>query len=381
MSAPVVLFYIQHLLGIGHLARASRIARALLDAGMKVTLVTGGLPVPGFPGPDIPHLALPPVAVADGGFKGLHDGNGQPASEDYLADRRDRLLAAFHRIRPDIVITEAFPFGRRQMRFELIPLLAAIKAARPRPMLAASVRDILQKRGRPDRDQETVDQVRRHFDLVLMHGDPGFAALGDSFPFADRIADKVVYTGLVCPPPPAPASERFDIVVSAGGGAVGRDLVRAAVAAAALMPDLARWCILTGPNLPQAEYDDIAGHISGNVTLDRFRRDLASLMSGARLSVSQAGYNTVGDILQAGCRALLVPYTDRGETEQADRAALLQRAGRVTVCKAEGMTPDSLATAIRQALAAPMPGTALPVKTDGAAETARILADHLSRRR
>ena len=31
----------------------------------------------------------------------------------------------------DIVIIEAFPFGRRQMRFELLPLLDAVTAMRP----------------------------------------------------------------------------------------------------------------------------------------------------------------------------------------------------------------------------------------------------------
>lgn len=380
MSGLSVLFYVQHLLGIGHLARASRVARALIDRGMAVTLVTGGLPVPGFPGPDIPHLALPPVAVADGGFKGLYDANGQPVDAAYLTARRDMLLAAFHDIRPDIVITEAFPFGRRQMRFELLPLLEAIRAARPRPLLAASVRDILQKHGRLDRDQETVDQVREYFDLVLIHGDPAFAALGDSFPFADAIADKVVYTGLVCPTPPAPATEAFDVIVSAGGGAVGSELVHAAVRAAALMPDLARWCILTGPNLPQAQFDALAATPPANVSLERFRRDLASLMSGARLSVSQAGYNTVGDILQAGCRALLVPYTAQGETEQADRAALLQRAGRVSVLPSEGLTPESLVAAIQSALAAPAPQFALTVATNGAGETARILKARIAAR-
>ena len=33
MSGPRVLFYVQHLLGIGHLARASRVAGALAEDG------------------------------------------------------------------------------------------------------------------------------------------------------------------------------------------------------------------------------------------------------------------------------------------------------------------------------------------------------------
>jgi predicted glycosyltransferase len=376
-----VFFYVQHLLGIGHLARASRVARAMIDEGMAVTLATGGLPVAGFPGPGIPQIALPPVAVRDGAFKGLITATGETADEAYLATRTAMLLDAFHRMKPDVVMLEAFPFGRKQVRFELLPLIAAIEATTPRPALVTSLRDILQRRGRPDRDQETVDLVRRHFDLVLVHGDPSFASLGDSFPFADQIADKIAYTGLVVPPAPPPAADRFNILVSAGGGAVGRELVNAAVAAAALMPDEPNWCIITGPNLPQSEYDRLGTIIAPNVTLARFRPDLASLMRGARLSVSQAGYNTVGDILQAGCNALVVPYTAQGETEQADRADRLARIGRVAVLADTDLSAATLAAAIRHALARPLSPDVLKVAVDGAAQSARILQSLLTTRR
>ena len=39
MTGPRVFFYVQHLLGIGHLARASRIAAALAEDGFDVTVV------------------------------------------------------------------------------------------------------------------------------------------------------------------------------------------------------------------------------------------------------------------------------------------------------------------------------------------------------
>ncbi len=147
----------------------------------------------------------------------------------------------------------------------------------------------------------------------------------------------------------------------------------AAVAAAALMPDLENWCIITGPNLAQAAFDHLQATITPNVTLFRFRPDLASLMQGARLSVSQAGYNTVGDILQAGCNALVVPYTAQGETEQADRAARLARIGRVAVLPDTDLTAPALAAAIRQSLAQPLSPNALRVAVDGAARSAQIL--------
>ena len=40
----------------------------------------------------------------------------------------------------------------------------------------------------------------------------------------------------------------------------------------------------------------------------------------AGLSISQSGYNTVCDVLQAGCRAIYVPFAAGGETEQTVRA-------------------------------------------------------------
>lgn len=379
MRVISVFFYVQHLLGIGHLARASRIASAIRASGMKVTLVTGGLPVKGFPGTDVDHVALPPLAVSDGGFAGLVDGTGRKADEAYLDARRDLLLQAFHDAAPDIVITEAFPFGRRQVRFELLPLIAAIEAARPRPLLVTSVRDILQQNTKPGRTEETVDLVLKHFDRVLVHGDPSFVALADTFPAADRIAHKVSYTGLVCPPKPEPSPERFDVVVSAGGGAVGADLVRAAVDAARLRPDLTRWCVITGPNLPQASYDALQADAPGNVVFHRFRSDFANLLAASRLSISQAGYNTVADILQAGCRALLVPFAAGGETEQTVRAERLERLGRAVTLPEAGLSGPAMADAIERAFAQEPRSADAHVATDGAWRSAMILRELAAR--
>ena len=372
-----VLFYVQHLLGIGHLARASRIASALVERGAAVTMVTGGLPVAGFPPPGVPHVALPAVRASDEGFKGLADAAGVPVDAAFLDARRDRLLALFHDFAPDVVVTEAFPFGRRQMRFELLPLLDAVAAARPRPILCCSVRDILQAQTKPGRDAETVALVRAHFDRVLVHGDPGFARIEDSFPLADQIADRVVYTGLVAPPPVTAADHGFDIVVSAGGGAVGAGLAQAAIGAAALLPADLRWCVITGPNLPEADRTALAAQaavLGRDVTVEVFRKDFAGLLAASRLSVSQTGYNTVCDVLQAGCRSVLVPYAAGGETEQAARAARLAAAGRATVVTEAELKPATLAARIAAALAAPDPAR-LDLALDGAARTAMILCD------
>lgn len=371
-SRRKVFFYVQHLLGIGHLARASRIAGAMARDGLDVTVVTGGVPVDGFPGPDVRHVPLPPIASGDAGFSGLVDATGRPVDADFEAMRRQQLLDAFRAAKPDIVVIEAFPFGRRQVRFELLPLLDAIMAMPDRPVVACSLRDILQERTKPGRDEESVALVERYFDRVLVHGDPAFVRLEDTFPLASRIASKIVYTGMVSAPPPPPPQEIFDIVVSAGGGAVGSGLIAAASGAARHMPDTLRWALIAGPNLPQADYDRIADGKPVNAELFRFRRDFASLLTAARVSVSQAGYNTVCDILRAGCGSVLVPFTAGGETEQQVRAERLAAKGLASLVAEDTLTVEAMARAISGELSAgrhPAHGLDL----EGATRTAEIL--------
>ncbi|PZM14675.1 glycosyltransferase family protein [Rhizobium tubonense] len=357
MSAPRVFFYVQHLLGIGHLARASRIAGALAKEGCTVTMVTGGLPVAGFPGQDVISVKLPPVAAASAGFAGLADQHGTPVDQPFLDYRRDLLLDAFRASSPDVVIIEAFPFGRRQMRFELLPLLDAIDAAKPRPKLFTSLRDILQQQKKPGRDEETVDLIDRHFDGVLVHGDPTFVRLEETFPPTATIADKVAYTGLVAPPMPPEPSETFDIIVSAGGGAVGRDLIRASLEVAKMMERDRRWCLIAGPNLPDEDFSALGLQAPNNVQLVRFRRDFPSLLKRAELSISQAGYNTVGDLLVTGCRSILVPFTAGGETEQSVRAERLEERGLATALPEAGLTAEMLTEAVIEILAKPKPSS------------------------
>ncbi|MDE1993594.1 MAG: glycosyl transferase [Rhizobiaceae bacterium] len=372
MTAPRVFFYVQHLLGIGHLARASRIASAMARDGCQVTVVTGGVPVNGFPAGDVTSVTLPAVVASSAGFSGLADQAGNAVGEEFLSARRDQLLDAFRAATPDIVIIEAFPFGRRQMRFELLPLLDAIASANPRPKLYTSVRDILQQQKKPGRDEETVALLRDRFDGVLVHGDPNFVRLEETFPLTAAISDKITYTGLVAPPLPPEPVEIFNIMVSAGGGAVGRDLIRASLEAAKRVATDRRWCLITGPNLPEPDFAALAKDAPGNVTVVRFRKDFPSLLRGAELSISQAGYNTVGDLLVTGCRSILVPFTAGGETEQSVRAERLEKLGLALALPEAGLTVELLADAVETALSRPKPSHA-GIDLAGAERTSEIV--------
>jgi predicted glycosyltransferase len=373
---PRVLFYVQHLVGVGHVFRATRIVRGLRSQGVEVDLVFGGVPIPDLDIADARIHYLPPVRAGLEVFNRLEDGQGNPVDEAYKDRRRDMLLDIFEKARPDVVVTEAFPFGRRQMRFELLPLMEAAQARVPRPAIVASVRDILQESAKPERDREVVDLINRYFDRVLVHGDPGFVRIEQSFPHGGEIAGKLLYTGIVAPEPPVAATgdEAFDVVLSVGGGAFGHRLLLAALKARKLsvLAD-ARWVVLTGLAATAGQRAELETLVDCNVVFERFIPNLPARLAAAKLSISRAGYNTTADIYTAGCRSVMVPLSDGIETEQIMRAGLIDRKGLGIVVSHEDETPQAIAAAIDRAMAGPVPDRSM-LDIGGAAKAARMLA-------
>lgn len=371
-----VLFYVQHLLGIGHLKRAATVARAMQAAGLEVTLVSGGPPVPGLDVGGARLLQLDPVRAGDLYFKVLLDENGAAIDDAFRQRRRERLLTAFADMQPQIVVTELFPFGRRQLRSELMPLIEAAWAMHPRPALVSSVRDILVQPPKPERVVEMVDLADRWYDLVLVHGDPSLIPFEHTFPLADRLKGRIRYTGYVVEPPPANAGAagKGEVIVSAGGGAVSEPLLAAALEARA-MTRLANapWRLLAGPSLDDGVVARLRDAAPAGVTVERARPDFTTLLANCTLSISQGGYNTVMEVLAARCRAVIVPYAGGLETEQTLRARLLAERGTLTVVDEKALSPTALAAAVDTALDAPRPDAA-GIDTGGAAATARILA-------
>ena len=383
----IVLFHVQHLLGIGHLTRAATLARGLAAEGFEVTVASGGEAVEGIDFGRANLIELPPARVADRRFSELLDANGEPVGDGWKARRRERLLQLYEEVRPDIVLTELFPFGRRQLRFELLPLLDRATADRARlgkPRIACSVRDILVQSPTPGRTREMLARVRRCYDLVLVHGDPRLVSLDATFPHARAIADRIAYTGYVVARPEGSQGEPErgagkdggGVVVSTGGGAVGGKLLAAALAARPRTPLAdAGWHLLAGANLPEPDFRSLAARAPDGVRVERFRPDFRRLLRRARLSISQGGYNTLMEVLDAGVRAVVVPYAGGLETEQTLRASLLAARGLVEVVGEAELGAESMAAAVSRALAKPPPGGLAGIDTSGVAATARVLRD------
>jgi predicted glycosyltransferase len=103
------------------------------------------------------------------------------------------------------------------------------------------------------------------------------------------------------------------------------------------------------------------------------RPDFAGLCARAHVSISQAGYNTVVDLLAARTRAVLVPFAAANETEQTLRAAALERLGLARVVDETALTPAALAAAVDRAAADPRPAPGF--RLDGAETAARLIEE------
>lgn len=368
-----VFFYVQHLLGIGHLRRAAMLARALAGGGFDVLLVSGGAPVEGLVLDGVRFHQLPPLRAADAGLRDLARVDGGPVDEAFQRHRAEVLLGLLRAETPDVVLTEQFPFGRTRLRFELLPLLDAARGLPKRPLIACSVRDVVRRAG-AERVDEAVALLDR-FDAVLIHGDPRLVPFARSFAGWERIKERAFHTGYVSERDLAhgmrSAEGKDEVVVSVGGGAVGAPLLKAAIAARPRTVLAERtWRLLVGENLPA---QDRAFAYEQGVIVEPARSDFTTLLRNATLSISQAGYNTTIETLCCADRAVLVPFATDRETEQMDRAHALAERGMLAVVAPGSLSAQSLADAVDRALAGPSLRCFPACDVDGGPKTAALL--------
>ncbi|MGH9752324.1 MAG: glycosyltransferase family protein [Blastocatellia bacterium] len=382
-----ILFYCQPMLGMGHFIRSREIIRGLRD--FEVCFLYGaelvaGLGSPSWPsGVDVVRL---PAIKSDAEFKGLYVADGSQSLAEAQEIRKELILSTYDRVRPDILVTELFPFGRRRFAFELLPL---IERAHGYAKIVCSLRDILVAKRNHDRfEKEVCDLVNRRFDMVLVHSDPRFQRLEETFYRRQEIERPVVYTGFVAAEPEPenietavdlPPSESAFILVSAGGGRVGYELLECSIAAGIELEGRLdyRMRIVTGPHIPEEGFLRLRrlAARAPRIAIEAYTARFFQLLKRADLSVSMAGYNTCMDLLRAGARALVYPFTGGGNQEQMIRARKLEKLGAVSVIDPLDLTPERLAEKIIQSLNQPRPAPSATLDLKGVERTAEALAE------
>jgi predicted glycosyltransferase len=216
--------------------------------------------------------------------------------------------------------------------------------------------------------------VQHYFDLVLVHGQD-LSGFEMTFSQAARLPGGWSAPGLWGRCRMTGTVNRVNSLTSLclpAGAWWARELLETAIAAKPLTRFAdGRWLVVTGPNLDAAGFDRLSEAAGGDVELRRFDPQLAARFGHASLAVSQAGYNTVADVLSAGCASVLVPFEGEAEKEQLLRAEALAREGRAEIVRECELDAGRLAPAIdRAAAAAP---ALSPARLDGAAQSVRLV--------
>jgi predicted glycosyltransferase len=381
MTRPAICIYVQHLMGIGHQRRMAAISRACVRAGLDVSYVSGGMPVRGLR-PDADNFVqLDPCRSPNLNFDSLVDVDGHEVSDGWCAARAAELVATWRARAHQLLLIETFPFGRKLMRFELLPLMAAAKGSGA--LLVSSVRDIVDFRPKRNKYQVMADTLLTHFDAALVHSDPAVLPFEESFPATPEVAHLLHYTGYVdehygeqpalpCDGSNLSAPGVGEVIVSAGGGGYGEHLLRCALQARELGAQAHRtWRVLVGENLSEERFLALRDKARAGVIVERARADFRVLLTHAHASISQGGYNTTMDLLASGVAAVVVAYHDATEREQLLRAEVLARRGLVTLLANSDLAPASLAASLDAAVSKPR--VRCDLHTDGAARSAALL--------
>ncbi|GAB4067011.1 glycosyl transferase family 28 [Ancylobacter sonchi] len=381
MSGRTTFIVVTHLLGVGHLARMAALGRALVAEGWHVVLASGGRPNPTIRIEGCDLVQLPPLHCVGADFATLLMPDGRPADNAYLARRTQILVDAFDQARPQVLVTELFPFGRRTLASEFEAVLQRAHAQQPRPAVLGSIRDVLNPPSKLEKADSALARLTAYYDGVLFHGDSDVVPLSASWPTTPALIRRVKDTGYLHDgdrvSDDGGTDGRDEIVVSGGGSTASLPLARATVVAATKLP-IHRWRLLVGQGVPEADFTALAAAAPPSLIVERARPDFPLLLRRAALSISQAGYNTVLDLAAAGSRALLVPFAEGGEREQTLRAAELERRGLARVIPTVEINGDRLAAAAAALLELPKPDWS-GIARDGASHSARLVEEFAGR--
>ncbi|MAR79639.1 MAG: hypothetical protein CMM18_05365 [Rhodospirillaceae bacterium] len=346
-----VLFYVQHLLGIGHLKRVSIIVKQMSLKGLDVTVISGGNRVDSIDFGKASFIQLPSAKAKDSNFSTLIDENGNTINDIWKKNRRELVLNVFQKLEPHILITEMFPFGRNQMKFELLPLLE--EANNSNVTIISSIRDIIVSDIKKTKVEQRNFLLTKYYKYILVHGEEKYYSIGKNLGLDKLNIKKIYYTGYVCNQKNNKNSlprYKKEILVSAGGGAVGKKIIVNAIKASSLFFDQDfTWRILIGLNendQNKKEYSKLAHQTGKKIIIEYFTENFNILLSNCLVSISQAGYNTFLEAISCKVKSIFIPYAEDIKSDQIIRARSFSSLNFIKYIDEKDLNPSKIKDSI-----------------------------------
>ncbi|MDG0816279.1 glycosyltransferase family protein [Bdellovibrio svalbardensis] len=379
LNKPRLLFYCQHLLGIGHLTRSLAISESLIK-DFEVHFLQGGPDVgKSITNSSYHHHFLSPLLMKESDSS-LYDPAGLKSPEQIFSERNLAIESLLQNNSFDVIVTELFPFGRNKFKTEVVNLIKAARSANPQIFVTTSVRDILvEKSNSHEREKKMAGLVQEHYDAVLVHSDERILKLEETFSLANSLQEKLYYTGFVAETPKTKTASlrRKEILVSMGGGVVGDKMVLAVLETLPHFSDYL-FRVVPGPYASVELKTALKQKSEANpqLKIETFLHNFEEELSQVALSISLAGYNTVMNILNTKTPALVYPYMEN--IEQNLRASRMASQNLLSVIYDEDLGTANLAKIMNDRLQQPWPS--FEVELNGSEKTSQYLLKNTKER-
>lgn len=348
-----VAMYSHDSVGLGHTRRNRAIAFALAEALPQPTtgvLIAGHRHATSF---DLPPgwdwLVLPGYTRTADGYGARHL---DMTPEELSGLRASTIEAVLRSIDPDLFIADRHPFG---VHGELGPALRMLQGTRCRTVLG--LREVLDSPGVAAHEWRSVgggEAVAAWYDSTWIYGDRTVHDPIASGEVPGELADRAVFTGYLAPAPPRPGSpvpealpEKPCFLTTVGGGSDGGRLALAA--AHAEVPAGHRHLIVTGPQMPDADFVEVTCAAGPATSVVRFLPGLQELIGHAAGVICMGGYNSVAEVMATHTPALVVPRDSR-RAEQRIRASAVRAVGGVDTHTLDGLSAATLSAWMRSAV-------------------------------
>lgn len=212
----------------------------------------------------------------------------------------------------DVIVFEGFPFDRYDWKDAGIEdVLYELK--QQDKIIISSIRDIVPP-WEPEKEiraQKTVEWANDYFEWILIHSDPNFCKLEDSFPYVSLLDVPIYYTGYVCGPPQnsrRQPTSRKGWLVSVGNGDKSEECFEWAMERWACF-NQTTFCAgaLTGDHIKET----LSSQHHKIVSVDRNK--FLSLLKASQMHIGHCGYNTFTDVVQTKTPSVWFAKPDSGD--------------------------------------------------------------------
>jgi predicted glycosyltransferase len=342
MSLPKIIIHCQYVYGLGHFVRALHLAQGL-SKYFDVYFLNGGEPVKNFDiDTAIQFIQLPAIYKKEGSTE-LSSVSEHLTLSKCFELRDEIIFETIQKVKPDVVITEHFPFGFL-FKKEATKLIDYAKKSNTKTKIVCSVRDVIESSKGGTNDPDKVNILNKLYDLLLIHGDEKLISMSSSFPLFTKIKTPIVYTGYVIDENLSSNAIRSkNILVSVAGGRVGSELLNAVIKAFELIREKCQHNLVVFNGAFNKDFEGILQ--DDRIKYSTFNRyEFLKQLAQSDISISLGGYNSMSESLYAGNKVVIYNREFLGSNEEQDiRISTFKNLGLIDIITLKDLDVEKLA--------------------------------------